>query len=361
MAIRRIRPVQDTFVSLEDSRNVGLDEILELGPDSRILMQFLSEELRMVAAEARGRDFKAVLHLSAANAKSLPILYDLEILPIAVEWVEGRGQAGDIGISEGVVFEDLFRGPFDPIDDVLPEDDSVIHTDRHRHKKKSVWKEGTYYSVGIDTAYTRYQINKDIEVDISMLVKCWIHDQIPNNGIIIKLHDEDQVQDPDAKLYFYSSETHTIHWPYLDIIWDDSVQEESDKEEVEGQYRIIPKNLRKEYSVGERCRIDLDARPLYPKRVFSTHSLYEGRYCCPDTVLWGVQDSYTGERIVDFDPVGTRVSRDKDGSFFILDTDLISEPERSYNLIFEDEREGLRYLLRDTRNVFRVVRNGEIG
>lgn len=338
MAIKRFRPIQDAFVE-EGVINAGLDEILELGPKARILIQFMPEEIKAVLRPLHGAPFKAVLHIFAARAENLSPMYGIEAYPCMVPWEEGTGHINDMYVSTPGVTWDPSMG------------------------EETEWPAAPYMPVKKEIPFTRYQLNRDVDLDITEFVEMWATETIENNGLIIKFQDEEKAAEYGSKIFFYSNETHTTFFPYIDIIWDDSKHESGDKPEVEGQFTIIPKNLRREYRLGEKTRIDLDARPLYPKRVYSTSSLYENRYTCPDNkVLWGIQDSFTGEIVVDFDRIGTRVSRDSQGSFFILDTDLLLEPEREYRLMFgyADPREGSRYLC-NSRNTFRIIRYGEVG
>lgn len=351
MAIKRIKPIQDTFI-VENASNAsfGSDEILELGHClrydatgcSRILMEFMVNEVE--ALLGCSTLVRATLNLKYAYAENLPPVWGLDVTEISSEWAEGKGHVYDIpGSTDGASWnrpkgmskEEYWDGGL-----LLDEE--------------CIWKH---------EYFTGYQQDKDICIDVTEWVYSWLsHRENKGLGFLIKLTNEELAEKDKTRICFYGSETHTIFSPYLELICDDTVidVDESTEEETLPTSKILVgvNNLKESYYIGEKVRIDLSVRPEYPVRVFSTSSLYADSKKYLPNLLWGIRDEYTNEMSVRFDPFGTRCSYDTQGNYFILDTDLL-EPERYYRLLFEVERDGARQVY-DSKNIFRVTKHGEI-
>lgn len=350
MAIKRLKPIQDTFiVETESEASFGADEILELGTCeridaegcSRILMEFMVNEVEALLGH-HGL-VRATLNLKFANAFNLPPVWGIDVTELASEWAEGVGHVYDMpgntkGASwfrpKGTEKEDRWEGGLDETQDYI-------------------WKH---------EYFTGYQAERDICIDVTEWVYSWLYSDAPGLGFLLKLSNEDLAKEMKTRICFYSSETHTISSPYLEIIYDDSSVdlEESSCENIAHPDRVIveAKNLKESYYIGEKTRIDVSARPEYPPRLYSTSSLYADTKAFVPGMLWGIRDEYTGEMWVNFNDPGTKCSFDNMGNYFVLDTDLL-EPERYYRLAFEVEYDHRRRVF-DSKNVFRVTKHGEI-
>lgn len=371
MAVRRIKPIQDTFiVNTETGASFGGDEILELGtcyrPDafgcSRILMEFMTNEVIELLGDHSL--VKAVLHIKYAYSENLPSVYGIDITEIEQEWTEGEGHVNDIPANtSGATWIDARPGhaweieggedaPKEPSSSVficpctsqsfeIPEvlDDATV---KHEY-------------------FTSYQKNKDLNIDVTEWVYDWVTGGDQGLGFLIKMSNEQIMEDRKARLCFYSSETHTVNYPYLEIVYDDSVRpEEVDSYKGKDLSSLVIKtrNLKEHYYPGEKARIDLLVRPEFPIRFFTTSSIYrDAGKALPEDTLWGIRDEYTGEMWVPFTDFGTKISYDTN-NYLILDTDLL-EPERYYRLLFELEDDGQRRVI-DNQNLFRITRYGEI-
>lgn len=376
MAVKRIKPIQDTFiVETESGASFGGDEILELGkcyrPDatgcSRILLEFMTNEVEELLGDHSL--VKATLNLKYAYSENLPAVYGVDITEIEQEWTEGEGHINDLPANlSGANWvtarpghpweveggedipknddEDPFSGLFPTCPchpDPEEEDSDVINVDMQKQEY-----------------FTSYQKSRDLCLDVTEWVYNWIVGRGKGLGFLLKLTNEAIALDRKARICFYSSETHTTNYPYLEIVYDDSVRPEN-PETFENLSTLVIKtrNLKEHYYTGEKARVDLLVRPEYPLRVFSTSSLYRNEEkALPENTLWGIRDEYTGEMWVPFTDFGTKISYDSHGNFFILDTDLL-EPERYYRLLFEVEDCKERRVI-DTKNIFRVTRYGEV-
>lgn len=371
MAVKRIKPIQDTFiVRTESSASFGGDEILELGtcyrPDasgcSRILLEFMTNEVEALLGDHSL--VRATLNLKYAYGENLPSVYGLEITEIEQPWTEGEGHVNDIPANQsGANWVDARPGHKW---DVEGGEDIPGH-DPHTHFSCSCGcgemdiDDDLINNAMVKHEYfTSYQKNRDLCLDVTEWVYNWINGAGEGLGFLIKMTNEQIMEDRKARLCFYSSETHTINYPYLEIVYDDSVRPENVEsyESVQGLV-VEPRNLKEHYYTGENVRIDLTVRPEFPVRTFTTSSIYRDQgKALPDGCLWGIRDEYTGEMWVPFSDFGTKISYDSN-NYFILDTNLL-EPERYYRLLFELEPEEGQRRVVDTSKTFRVTRYGEI-
>jgi len=353
MSVIRIRPIQDTFiVDNETNASFGADEILELGKSSRfdavgcarILVEFLVNEVEKAVEEAGGTFSRATLNFKYAYAENLPPVWGIDCTEIGTEWAEGVGHVNDLpGNTSGASW-------------YYPKGETKV----------DVWEGGLVGSEEDYTwehdVFTGYQANRDIRIDVTEWVYQWFQEKKQGLGFLLKLGNEELAEKQKTRICFYSSETHTIYYPYLEILVSDEVKPESGSVPYANLDNLVigTKNLKESYYIGDRARIDLLVRPEYPVRRFSTSSLYrDSQDVLPEQTLWGIRDEYTGEMSVPFQPIGTQCSYDERGNYMILDTNLL-EPERYYRLLFEvDNGEGRRKVF-DSKNIFRVTRHGEL-
>ena len=348
MAIKRLRPIQDTFINNNSSQaSFGADEILELGTCersdasgcSRILMEFMVNEVE----ELLGCNslVRATLNLKYAHAENLPPVWGLDCTEIDSEWAEGVGHVYDLpGNTEGASW---FR----------PKglDKEEYWEGGLQLDQECIWKH---------EYFTGYQANRDICIDVTEWVYSWLYSGGKGLGFLLKLSNEELAEKMNTQVRFYSSETHTIFGPYLELVIDDGIEPSEDVPRADPNNLYLGvKNLKESYYLGDKVRLDLIVRPEYPVRTYSTGSLYrDSEKAVPKRTLWGIRDEYTGEMLVNFTEEGTECSFDERGNFMILDTDLL-EPERYYRLLFEVD-DGNSRKVYDSKNIFRVTKHGEI-
>lgn len=355
MAILKIRPDQDTFItsnSLGESASFGGDEILELGACSREGSAGLSRILLYFPYVRLPEHSDAVvtLNLKCASAENLPSTYTVTASRPSQHWVDGTGHVQDIpGVYNGATWEQ--PNPFSAPD---------------------IWWEGGEgggnRAAVIDNPplsdcfqhFSRNDESKDISIEVSSL---YPNMYLNRNGILLKFASkvtddasDEELEELGTRLSFFSRETHTIYAPYLEVAYDDSINEASSSLENLDGVIVGTRNLKEHYYLDEQVRIDLSVKPEFPVRVFSTSSLYRDLdEALPEDTLWGIRDEYTGEMVVPFNYVGTKISYDIN-NFIILNTSLL-EPERYYRLLIKGPSSGGQRIL-DTKNIFRIVRNG---
>ena len=324
--IIRVKPIKDafTFGGLV-KKNSGLDEILELGHSdllgtegsSRIFMSFSVKK----PADWNEVEHRATLNLFEVRSENVPNPCEIEIYTFKSDWTEGLGHISDVPDTE----KGLSRR-------TEPEGLELLGK----------------------VVFTKADDCLDLKIDITRL----IDEQDSTINLMLKLADESIADSLGTRIMYYGSDTHTCSWPYIDLEYDDSVQN-SELEEVPGvPFRLVTQGLRKNCNKGDRFRVDVNVAPVFPSRQFTTSSLYRTRYRVPEGTTYGIVDEYTGEAVVSAENnLGTIVSSDNSGSFIMLQTDML-EPERYYRLVFSlATRESCKHCLyEDVRRTFRVGR-----
>lgn len=386
MALKRLIPLQDTFIVSGSEYNYGADEILELGCTdygdrlSRILIQFSTDQLKDYVNTVEG-EYKAILHLNISEAKNLPTTFSIIASDLSQAWAEGIGRVGDLN-TEGATWEytglrdsenipiswdtpgtsiwSAFDGGFaiqGSILNILDGGRSIIGSiEQTVDGGTSYWDTGSIRFYGQELMCSK-NLFTDLNLDITAAVRDWV-EGVPetNKGLILRFGNEMECLNYGARLSFYSSETHTVYRPYLEIKWNDSTYEPEGLTECRDFYGTFANNLRNEYTVGDIAKVNLTVKDPYAPRIWSTGSIYQPTHILPSSSYWGIKDEYTNEMIINFDPIATQISTNVSGSFFILDTANL-EPERYYRLLVQVQK-GSQKVIVDNKNVFRVGRNG---
>lgn len=317
MALKRIYPLQDVFISRGLLQNTGRDEILEIGycgrvgaeTSARILLDFSVKEFTR-AVEGLG-EYKAILHLYSAVRRNIPATYTLQVYRITETWKEGLGRVTDERAWTAGVSWTSRDGDRDwsqaggTVGDLITE---------------IVFNENTLEEKG------------DLEIDVTKLVK-----SEKLGSILIRVKEEESFFNNGSNLAFFSSNTHTIYRPCVEIVVDDSVRKTC-LPELSRNAIVSPINLQESYLMGDKEEIRLGVKPTYPGRRFTTASLYLEKYVLPEKSYWGIKDAYTADMIVDFSE-GTKLSADDSGNFFTLDTGLLTS-ERYLDLLVKTEISG---------------------
>lgn len=314
MSVQRIYPVQDAFIVPGLVQNTGQDEILELGfcnrdgatGSSRILMQFDPEEIKKAVDGLES--FTATLCMFNALSLRLPTRFSISFHKVLESWIEGRGR-----VTDGSCWTSDISWTNRSKDEIWSEEGGSIEPE----------------PFSVFTASTNLHSTIDIQLDVTQQVKEGQFD-----SILLKFVEEIEMFEQKTHISFFSSNTHTVFRPYLEIRVDDSFRD-SELETVSQEYRIVPTNLQSSYVRGEVVDVRLGVCPRFPSRVFSTSSIYQQPYLLPENSYWGIKDTYTANMLVDFGK-GTKISADSLGNFFTLDTNLLPS-ERYLNIMVQTE------------------------
>ena len=139
-----------------------------------------------------------------------------------------------------------------------------------------------------------------------------------------------------GNLKFFSTDTHTIYPPKLEVEWDDSNWNTGSLSALSStdleRLKVYFKNLRTEYKEGSIVKFRLVGRELYPTTAFSTTpSELSVKYLPSGSIFYSVRDAETEEVIVPFG-TGSKISCDTTGNFFNLWLDGF-QAERNYRFL----------------------------
>lgn len=345
MAIYKIFASEDaTIYSKFPKMNTGLDEILEVGVKNtenigtsinpivdtitnddlrRCLIKFSTPDLNVLKSYATG-SWKAFLKLYIANAENLTTDYNVEIRQVSQSWEMGTGKFGD-----------------------LPETKNGVcwYNTQSYYSATTDWINPSFYLTSGGGSWTnnyvtqsfQYEDPKDINADVTLIVDSWFSGSNQNNGFLIK-HPTQLENDQYAyrSLSFFSTDTHTIYPPTLEIRWDDSSYSTGSLQELQDSNSIITlsNNLGSYKKSTNLYKFRINSRDKYPTRAFVTSSIYTNNRRLSQNSYWSLVDAKTNEVVIDFDSNYTKISCDTAGSFFNMYMTGL-EAERYYKILIK--------------------------
>jgi len=326
------------------SINTGADEILEVNKVvaengsvqniSRALIQFDYTDISSSIQDGKIPS-TAKYYLNLYHAGSEELLRNQNLFAYMVsgsDWTEGNGKlVHDPVTTDGVSYQ--YRNH----DEQTPWVTGSVLTDG------GAWwtgSQGGQYSVS--SSFSMTKATQDVRIDVTDLVKNHIYSSslFPNRGFIIKRESlytgsrdfsynpgSDTTKDESSStrlgnLKFFSTDTHTIYPPKLEVQWDDSswatgslsALSSSDLERL----KVYFKNLRQEYKEGSIVKFRVVGRELYPTTAFSTTpSELTVKYLPSGSIYYSVRDADTEEVIIPFG-TGSKISCDSSGNYFNL-------------------------------------------
>lgn len=373
MAVFKIFPEKDATIYSEfPYTNTGKDEMLEIaayykGTEeyvARTLIQFDNAELTNVintyvsSSTRQATEFSASLRLYLATADELPTSYKVEAYPIYVhsydEWNQGTGKFYDVpNPSDGaswVFTQQTGSGTW------------LTSTRVAQSYSGSTPGGGAWYTGSDNYTFDTYQLHTvasthDLNLDVTEEIKAFYEEEIINNGLILKLSGSlEFLSENQVFLRYFSTDTHTIYPPCLELKWDDYVSTGSLSEISTSNNVVKIKNNRGRYTDEGFQKFKLHVRPKFPTRTFATSSAYIDNYYLPTASYWGLRDENTEEMVVDFDTTYTKLSRGTDGNYFNVHMAGL-QPERYYRVLLKTTIDGSTNVL-DEDILFKVVRNG---
>ena len=344
MAVYKIFPSQDaTLYSAFPSQNTGLDEILEVAVQNqfasvngstinystedirRALIMFSNTDLTKIKQFTTG-SWQAKLRLFLANANNLNTNYNLEIHQVSQSWDMGTGKFVDNPVTtNGVCWNST---------------SSYVGAN-------TSWNTPSYYTVPGGGSWTStfttqsfiYTSEKDLNADVTLIVDSWFSASVPNAGFLVK-HSSSIENNSGSYigLSFFSTDTHTIYPPVLEMKWDDSSYITGSLDVINNSNFIIKVNNNVDkFKYGtEKYRIQLTARDKFPTRIFTTASLYTVNKALTQNSYWAIQDIKTEDIVIDFDTTYTKISCDGSYSYFDLYMNGL-EPERYYKVLVKTQ------------------------
>lgn len=319
-----IFPQKDTFIiEASSSVNAGIDEILEIDKktttttnyNSRILMKFDLAEISKSIVDGLITSPTYYLKLWATEAKEIPAEYKIYAYPVSQSWDAGIG-----------------REDHNPV-----TTDGVSWKYRDGYSEGTNWYTGSSFNTGTTGSWSTVEggttwftssvtqsysfESTDIRMNVTSLVNNWMNQSITNEGFILKrsLTDEQSTSELGT-LQFFSSNTHTVYSPRLEVLWDDSSFVTGSLSEIGNDEEIVvySQNLKKQYKEDSKAKIRISARSKYPTRTYSTSSAFSTVKYLPSSSYYEIRDAYTDEIIIPYDDDNTKLSCDSDGNYFKL-------------------------------------------
>jgi len=361
MAIYKIFPEKSaTLYSYYPTLNSGLDEILELSTYksitdtnevSRPLIKFpQSEILDIINNKVSGAAYDTYLRVSLANTSQIPLNYTIFCYPLAKDWNRGTGRLSNSPITtDGVSWEfttQLSGSTW--FDTVIPDTTSSYSGSIGG----GLWYTGSYET----TQSFVHSDSLDIELKVTNIVSAWSSSAITNYGFILK-HSNllEFTTSSNFELKYFSSNTHTIYPPCLEIRWNDFTYNTGSLSVVTSPNILATlANNKGEFQQGSIQRFRVNVRDRYPARAFQATSVYLTNKALPTASFYSIKDLDTEEIVVDYDTIYTKISCDSTGNYFDVYMNGL-EPERYYQILIKTIIDGSTLVL-DDNYYFKVIR-----
>jgi hypothetical protein len=317
-------------------KNTGLDEILEVGKEfqvdstnfSRIARSVIYFPVNTISESIASGEIsnKAKFYLNIYEANSIGLDRDITLNANAISqsWDEGDGKSTDSPQTEnGVRWRYRTTG-----------------TGSQWSGNQDNWG-ATYYTGSSYAASQSFNKNLqvDMRMDVSPIVRSWISGSIPNEGFVVRRNSLEETSPSASGMFkFFSSDTHTVFAPKLEVEWDDSTWQTGSLSPLTSdnltQLKFYVENMNNDYKKGSIAKVVIKGREKYPAKNFSTTSSYlDVKYLPSGSSYYSVVDTKTDTVIIPFGS-GSKISCDSSGNFIKLRTGEL-EAERYYKLKFK--------------------------
>lgn len=292
------------------TNNAGLDEILEVGkvakPEdlsiaysgsaARAILSFNLTNSASFSANA-----KYYLNLKIANATKLPYSQEILIKKLSASWTEGSGyfvqQSKNAG--DGATW---------------------------RQATTAVsWSTsgGTVYNTPTQSLVLDEYPLQDLRIDVTNILSPVVSQSLDWNGLLLQFPTNSEIdQTNEGNIKLFSKQTHTVHQPTLEVVWDDSTfVTGSLLKTIPNTLDILvaPKNVKDVYTRGTKEKVRFIVRDKYPPKTFDATLRYKGKYYLPSSSYFSITDTQAGTTIYP-DDVYAKLSCDPTSSYFVLDT-----------------------------------------
>jgi len=368
MAIYKIFPEKSaTLYSFYPTVNTGLDEIIEISTFytinetnevARGAIKFPTDQINDIISNKVGnKRYDAYLKLFLANASSIPLDYTIYCHPISGSWNMGTGRLSNVPSTTDGASWQYASGT----DTAVPwfSNGSIPPCTTGSYRTGGIvggglWNTGSNYQA---TQSFTFSTSKDIEFKVSNTVNSWYSGSINNDGFIIKNSPLLEFAPSSSKFEtkYFSSNTHTIYPPCLEIRWDDSIYTGSLPVVTNDLFVPSLGNNKGEYQQDSIQRFKINVRDKFPARSFQTSSVYLNNKALPSSSYWSIKDLDTEEIVVDYDTNYTKISCDSTGNYFDVYMNGL-EPERYYKLLFKTVLGNGETIISDNNYYFKVIR-----
>ena len=355
----------------EKDQNYGQDPILEIKKvfynssfdyQTRALVQFDVTEISKSVSDGSITSPKYFLRLYEAEGnQELSTEYKLAAYPLSQSWDEGTGKWGDNPkVTNGVSWENRSFKPNFTAVTWSKYDGSQQHG-------------GAYISSsGYQASQSFSYSSPDVNMDVTDIVNNWITGSdadtyIPNNGFVLRFSGSQEIitgseEHIFGNLKFFSSQTHTIYTPKLEVKWDDSVPATGDNTgsliefDVTGasDNYLYMTGLREKYRENEKVKFRVGARKRYVQKTFSTSvNTLSGSYIPATSGSYSILDINTNDTIIPFSDY-TKLSCDSTSNYFIQWMNTF-QTNRIYKIIYKVKYNDGQEVIFDNNFEFKVT------
>jgi hypothetical protein len=356
-----------TLYEWTSSINTGIDEVLEIQKtvsssntaniyNSRILINF---DLSGIESEINASNIphatqsnapKYFINLYTIAARGLAYKYGLESFPVSQSWDMGKGRRIDKGTIGGVISHETEGASWNYRDGEqyfgtywATQSAASSQFESGTTGSFSSTPGGSTWHIGYGIGSQSYDYEEtDVRMDVTDIVEHWLTGSMPNEGFVIMrsgstqpgIIDEERNGKSYGELQFFSTDTHTIYQPRLEVCWNDSYIHGGTTGITVTDENIVDIKNKGTYKRSDRARINIIARPKFPPRTYATTSEALTKYRLPTYSYWSVKDMITEETIIPFSSESTWISNDSNGSYFNLWMDQFYE-ERRYKFVLK--------------------------
>lgn len=326
--------------------NAGLDEILEIGKvidtdvssvsstaystgSARTLLYF---ELPTTASVSANANY--FLNLRLANADNLNRNQQVLVYQISQSWNEGSG----------VFYQDIRNA-----------NDGATWA---RCTSAVSWSNsgGDFLTGATSQSITlsSYPL-QDIRIDVTNIIRPIVSQSLNNTfyGLALQFPTVDETdKENTGNIKIFSTQTHTIHQPTLEIAWDSQTFTTGSLTAIPNlNVKIVPNNLRQSYTKGDVDKLTLTVRDQYPLRSFDSTLRYKNKYYLPSSSYYSIIDAQSNITVIPFDDY-SKVDTDATSSYIVLDTSPLYKG-RFYRLKLKVVN-GVYSKVIDTETLFKV-------
>ena len=372
MAVYKIFPTKDaTLYSMFPQMNTGLDEIIEStqtqiatennsNPQvSRFLIQFSQDEIDDIIENKIGisssvqlmdtSSWTATLNCFISTETGLALDTQIDCFPVYGNWGMGTGRYLDEPeVTNGTSWIWLnYSGSNAWLTSLYPANTTGSFNTNYAQAGGGNWWTGSNVNYFNSNLYPitasqifSYSSDKDINLNVSNIIRAQYTGAITSDGFIIKLSPATEFvnnYNVQPELKFFSVDTNTIYPPQLEFKWRDYTWNTgSSTLTILNTLPVVvtlAQNPGYFYS-GSINRFRINSRPEYPPQLWQTSSVYTQNYYLPTASYWAIKDLDTNEFVIDFDTQFTQLNADVSGSYFDLNMNGL-QTERYYTVLIK--------------------------
>lgn len=292
--------------------NAGFDEILEIGKLQDVELYgtfYTASSVRSIISFnlAQSSSWDATssyfLNLRLANAKEVDKGQRILIGAVSQSWREGSGY--------------FYQEPENRLD-------GATWTQATPSVSWSM-AGGTLNTVTTASVELTHFPLGDLRVDVTSIIQPFVSQSLPFYGLYLKFPDADEASSLNSgKLSYFSTQTHTIYQPTLEIVWDDQVFLTGSLVPVGDltNIHISATTMKAEYQRGSIGKVRLSVRDKYPTRNFDGIQRYGNKYHLPVDTSYRIVDNQSNAIIGDFGTYN-RLHCDGTSSYMLVDTSYL--------------------------------------